>query len=160
MSIERNATGGIHIREKGRSVVCPVCERAFTPHAVNQVYCTRKCKMAAARNRERYGYAADIFFGESVCPACGRKFERRTTNQIYCSKTCQTASWKLGMAALLRKKAFKPRTFACAQCGKRVVVSDPSDGRGRFCCEACERQYWRCATKRRFETRKSGTKAS
>lgn len=45
-----------------------------------------------------------------------------------------------------------PREFACRMCGAYVVVEDRCDRRTVFCCERCEKRYWRHAS--RYERRK------
>lgn len=44
-----------------------------------------------------------------------------------------------------------PRTFYCANCGQKVVVTEPRDRRFRYCCQKCEKDYWRkvCKSKKR-----------
>lgn len=36
-----------------------------------------------------------------------------------------------------------PRSFECRLCGAPVLVEKRSDHRTVFCCERCEREYWR-----------------
>ena len=38
-----------------------------------------------------------------------------------------------------------PRSFECSMCGEAVVVTERSDHRMRFCCEHCEKRYWKHA---------------
>lgn len=38
-----------------------------------------------------------------------------------------------------------PRSFQCRMCGDEVTVTERGDRRHVFCCEACERRYWRHA---------------
>lgn len=35
------------------------------------------------------------------------------------------------------------RSFICKWCSKKVVVTDPSDKRTVFCCDYCQRKYWK-----------------
>lgn len=44
------------------------------------------------------------------------------------------------------------REFDCACCGAHVSVTERGDHRMRFCCERCERRYWR--HRDRYERRK------
>ena len=41
-----------------------------------------------------------------------------------------------------------PREFDCRHCGEHVVVTEHSDRRTVYCCQHCEKQYWREMTKR------------
>lgn len=36
-----------------------------------------------------------------------------------------------------------PREFDCRLCGAHVIVDKRPDKRTVFCCERCEREYWR-----------------
>ena len=40
-------------------------------------------------------------------------------------------------------------SFECRQCGKTVEIFDRTDKRTVYCSRACEKKYWRDATKRR-----------
>lgn len=56
------------------------------------------------------------------------------------------------MGATYSNDAPLPRSFECAMCGEGVTVTERRDHRMRFCCEACERRFWKHAD--RYEARK------
>lgn len=45
-----------------------------------------------------------------------------------------------------------PRSFECAMCGSDVTVTERRDHRMLFCCESCEKRFWKHAD--RYEGRK------
>ncbi|UOP07159.1 hypothetical protein [Alysiella crassa] len=47
-----------------------------------------------------------------------------------------------------------PRQFYCQNCGVGVVVTETSDRRFRYCCQRCEKQYWRRTSKRNSRRKK------
>lgn len=73
-----------------------------------------------------------------ICPECGKAFTPQTVTQKYCSRACgDKYRYKTG-------GAHRPSiTFTCAQCGKNVVTEGGSDMRTRFCCQSCEKKFWR-----------------
>lgn len=71
------------------------------------------------------------------CPNCGKEFSERTVVQKFCSTKC-------GNQYRQKHKAIYPSiTFNCAHCGHTVVTDGIKDKRTRFCCQECERKYWR-----------------
>lgn len=70
---------------------------------------------------------------ERVLLACGEE-GRMTLGNIYTSE------------------APLPRSFECAMCGSDVTVTERRDHRMRFCCESCEKRFWKHAD--RYEGRK------
>lgn len=74
-----------------------------------------------------------------ICPECGTDFCEKSVNQIYCSPKCgERYRKKHPMEA-----RFPSVAFYCAKCGKAVVTDGKRDKRTRFCCQECERRYWR-----------------
>ncbi|MDK4536504.1 hypothetical protein QG071_09290 [Kingella kingae] len=47
-----------------------------------------------------------------------------------------------------------PRKFYCQNYGVGVVVTEASDRRFRYCCQRCEKQYWRRISKRNSRRKK------
>nr|DAL99456.1 MAG TPA: LysW biosynthesis protein LysW [Caudoviricetes sp.] len=56
------------------------------------------------------------------------------------------------MGATYSNETACPREFDCKRCGDRVYVDERSDHRTVFCCEHCEREYWRHRS--RYDRRK------
>lgn len=57
------------------------------------------------------------------------------------------------MAHVFTKDTPVEREFACKCCGEHVEVTERNDHRMCFCCEACEKRYWR--HRDRYERRKN-----
>lgn len=71
------------------------------------------------------------------CPNCGKEFAERTVVQKFCSTRC-------GNQYRRRYKPTYPSiTFRCAKCGRAVETDGVKDKRTRFCCQECEKKYWR-----------------
>lgn len=49
------------------------------------------------------------------------------------------------------------RTFSCRQCGTEVSIDSPDDKRSVFCCQQCEKKYWRLQSKHKYRD-KMGSK--
>lgn len=74
---------------------------------------------------------------ELKCRNCGKVFTQKTITQVYCSTNCR-------ILYLRHHKANRPvLTFICAYCGDMVTTKGGEDMRTRFCCETCERKYWK-----------------
>ena len=73
-----------------------------------------------------------------ICPYCKTKFTLRSVNQKFCSLAC-------GEKYRRRHKDNEPliREFWCAHCNKHVITEGKGDKRTRFCCQSCEKKYWR-----------------
>lgn len=74
------------------------------------------------------------------CPQCGKEFEPKTVVQKYCSKACAQKYCRThDMDA-----EYPSITFQCATCGKTVVTEGGTrDKRTRFCCQSCEKKFWK-----------------
>lgn len=72
------------------------------------------------------------------CLQCGTSFTPLSVNQLYCSETCGDRYRRRHGAP-----GFPSIQFDCAYCGRTVVTDGVKDKRTRFCCEQCERKYWR-----------------
>lgn len=57
-----------------------------------------------------------------------------------------------GNMSLYTRDTPVPRTFECKRCGDSVTVTERGDHRMVFCCEYCEREFWR--HRDRYERRK------
>lgn len=42
----------------------------------------------------------------------------------------------------------EPRVFECRNCGRTVIAVPPMDKRTVYCCEQCEKAYWRRVSKK------------
>lgn len=74
-----------------------------------------------------------------ICPNCKTCFEPKAVNQLYCSPECGEKYRRKNPTAI----RFPTISFNCAHCGKAVVTDGKRDQRTRFCCQACEKKYWR-----------------
>lgn len=57
------------------------------------------------------------------------------------------------MGATYTRNTPVPREFDCKMCGTRVCVNETADHRTVFCCEHCEKTYWKHAD--RYERKKN-----
>lgn len=79
-----------------------------------------------------------------ICQECGKTYEARTVIQRYCSKRCNVkASQRRAKEGLV--SVYPSVTFECANTKyHRIVVTDGfRDKRTRFCCQTCEKVFWR-----------------
>ena len=77
---------------------------------------------------------------EGMCLQCGTHFTVLSVNQKYCCMKCGTRYRTQHRAEM----KYPSITFDCAQCGRHVVTEEGShDMRTRFCCETCEKKFWR-----------------
>lgn len=82
---------------------------------------------------------------QRTCRWCGQAFEVRTVTQKYCCAACRNRYY-----SHLRREGIQEAresiTFRCANpaCG-RVVVTETAvrDMRTRFCCQRCEKAFWK-----------------
>lgn len=75
-----------------------------------------------------------------VCLQCGAPLSGASVNQLYCCSKCGVQYRKTHNTS----KNYPKITFNCSQCGKEVTTSgDSTDRRTRFCCQSCEKKYWR-----------------
>lgn len=74
-----------------------------------------------------------------ICPECKKQFAERSVNQIYCSSYCGEKYRKKHPKAT----RFPSISFNCSWCGKAVVTDGKKDKRTRFCCQTCEKKYWK-----------------
>ncbi len=72
-----------------------------------------------------------------ICPNCGKEFTERTVIQKFCCKECGY------QYRLTHKPEYPSITFNCSYCGRTVVTDGVRDKRTRFCCQTCEKKYWR-----------------
>lgn len=79
------------------------------------------------------------------CKNCGKSFRAKTYNQCFCCPDCRKEFYK-------RKGNFHEepepgvpiiREFDCKNCGYHVRVGDKDDLRTTFCCQQCEKDYWK-----------------
>ena len=114
------------------------------------------------------GYiAGGAIVGRKSCAICGKKFNTSSRGNRYCSVECMRRRFdaerldfsvddRLYTSAELSELAPSARIGLRVACGngrcRRVfVIGDREDGkpdkRTRFCCAACEKQYWRDVTR-------------
>ena len=83
-------------------MICPQCNKSFTPRAVNQKYCSHQCQNLAGTQRYFERDEPPIPVGarpidEFICKTCGKtvfiydRFDKRTA---YCSGKCCIAYCK------------------------------------------------------------------
>lgn len=84
---------------------------------------------------------------QGICPACGKLFTTNRSWQKYCSVVCRRRENHHNEKIHAEPQAGKEilRIFWCRMCGKEVRVTDPKDKRTVFCCQPCERKYWKHA---------------
>ena len=83
---------------------------------------------------------------EKHCAVCGKLFTASRQTQKYCSAACRRYANRHGTGQKPHKEyrgGSVIRTFRCVHCGKLVRVTDPKDGRTKFCSLCCERNYWK-----------------
>lgn len=64
---------------------CLYCGTTFVPGRKNQVFCSKKCKDNASKERRGIFPAIDK---EKMCPECGDSFITRNSRKVFCSKQC------------------------------------------------------------------------
>ncbi|MGN1037529.1 MAG: hypothetical protein ACI4PX_07125, partial [Ruminococcus sp.] len=157
--------GGKDYRTSEGLVYCHVCaekRKAYSRNLVNLHICVQ-CGTKDGRTLDGHWRCNECTKGKSVkkrkkvnqfsvklkkeskdsvvCPECKKEFEPKSVNQIYCSSLCGER--------YRRKHPEYIRTgntvlkFQCAYCGKTVVTDGKGDKRTRFCCQSCEKKYWR-----------------
>lgn len=72
------------------------------------------------------------------CLNCGKEFSARTVNHMYCCIKCGKEYRKKHGGGI-----YLITSFRCATCGKLVVTDGIRDKRTRFCCESCEKKFWK-----------------
>ena len=73
-----------------------------------------------------------------LCLNCGQLFADLSVTQKYCCAKCGDQYRRH------HKIVYEQIEFNCAFCGKKVVTEpDKRDKRSRFCCEHCEKMYWK-----------------
>lgn len=89
------------------------------------------------------------------CPVCGTEFEPQRPRQKYCCFRCQRYANRHGANDIRPTPSPDDpiiREFHCLKCGKIVRVTDKHDGRMKFCCQHCEKLYWKHSRKARAQT--------
>ena len=83
------------------------------------------------------------------CMECGAAFKQLNARHACCSPAC-ALKWRRRTRTAQRPSI----AFTCAKCG-RAVVTEPERGdrRSRFCCEECQKKYWRHPPKEGKEVR-------
>ena len=83
------------------------------------------------------------------CPDCGAYFTPRSRRQRFCSPQCL-----INYYHHTGNKHDEPqagaeilRSFHCRNCGRLVEVAEQRDRRTVFCCQPCEKKYWRDRTR-------------
>ncbi len=85
------------------------------------------------------------------CVVCGKEFTPARPWQKYCSCTCRRKANRTK-----EKEKFEDglseapviREFHCKKCGTLVQVRDKRDLRRTFCCQKCEKYYWKHSHKK------------
>ena len=91
------------------------------------------------------------------CAQCGKEFTSERPFQICCSNKCSRkyshnhGRFREGP----REGDVILRSFTCRQCGREVHVTSKADQRTVFCCQPCEKKYWRDVTKHKSRGRSS-----
>lgn len=78
-----------------------------------------------------------------VCAWCGNEFEPHSDTQAFCDKGCYNRYYAAHLGDM--SGIYPRRTFNCKnpKCRKLVVTEGPGDMRSKFCCDQCQRYYWR-----------------
>ena len=83
---------------------------------------------------------------EKHCAVCGKPFTPCRQSQKYCSAACRRYANHHGTGQTVHREdtgGTVIRSFTCVHCGREVRVTDPKDGRTKFCSLRCERYYWK-----------------
>lgn len=130
--------------------VCQHCGRDF-PGRRGQLYCGKKCRGEAMRERARkrrrespgvdlsmvgLALAADRPAGAYLCEcwACGAEFRSRRPDTRFCSPACRRAEH----ARRRRKGRRELPPVACVMCGREFV---PRRKKAKTCSPECRRKY-------------------
>ena len=91
------------------------------------------------------------------CAQCGKAFTSERLFQICCSPNCTRKYFRNHgkFHAEPGKNDVILRSFVCRQCNRDVYVTSKADHRTVFCCQACEKKYWRDVTKHKSRGRDS-----
>ena len=93
------------VKEKAKKV-CPICNKEFTPTTEFKKYCSKECREAGDRERER-GYTKTEEYKRKrkerylaqkkpkVCPICNTEFIPENANAVYCSEACKVLGRKI-----------------------------------------------------------------
>ena len=72
------------------------------------------------------------------CLNCNKNFCMQSVNQKYCCRRCGDQYRRT------HRITYPSLSFRCAQCGRMVKTEDGGhDKRTRFCCEQCEKKFWK-----------------
>ena len=85
-----------------------------------------------------------------TCPVCGKTFVPRRPVQKYCSSGCRRYANRHGANDVREEMPVTApviREFNCLKCGKTVRVTNPADGRMKFCSQHCEKLFWKHSKK-------------
>ncbi|MBO6303932.1 MAG: hypothetical protein J6M62_02505 [Selenomonadaceae bacterium] len=92
-----------------------------------------------------------------VCKNCGKEIHRHKAHK-FCSLMCYKA-YRRNHGATHTPPPINSeilRVFECRCCGKKVYVWEKKDKRTVFCCQPCERKYWRDVTRHDNANHKRG----
>lgn len=89
-------------------------------------------------------------------PECGLMFLPQHPCEKYCSRRCLKRVDRMHFRnkVVYHREPVEGRDiilreFYCRHCDRLVQVCDESDKRTVFCCQACERKYWKRPPERR-----------
>lgn len=94
-------------------------------------------RLVITKNRKGDDYMSEDIASVRRCLNCGKEYVPRSTVQKYCDRTCGIAFRRT------RKAWYPPVDFICAYCGREVSTMGGTDHRTRFCCQACEKKFWK-----------------
>lgn len=133
--------------------LCPLCGLYFVPSKERQIYCN---ETACKKNRQKIRYNKQkedlgIDFKEvksrvdgKRCLYCNCDLGSGPINKLYCSNKCGKKFRHTVQYEEYEKIAYASIKFNCSQCGKEVTTEEGTkDMRTTFCCESCEKKYWR-----------------
>lgn len=121
---------------------CQHCHQLFSKdNAYRMKYCSRECagqakRLTVTKHMERL----KIKQIHRSCQCCGKLFVTTLSYQIYCSNEC-------GYNANLKQQReqwaseYTSKTFACKECGSKVVTECGKRFRS-FCSLACQDRYY------------------
>lgn len=115
--------------ERGYSITCVVCGKAFKAIMPNAKVCSHKCRLKYRRVRARRLANKKSLSNGNICPICGKKFGGRVRK--YCSVECRKKAinaYSAQRSIEISRDLLPPPTRRCHDCGA------PTDN---YRCEAC-----------------------
>jgi predicted nucleic acid-binding Zn ribbon protein len=113
-------------------MLCPSCSCEFSPKALNQVYCSRKCSRREEKRRARQRSSISPTGKVIECKICSSKFIKQTNSSKYCSDECRSVARRLYVTRAKSKKK-DPVGRICIECGRLFLATKGN----RICSKEC-----------------------